>query len=263
METENIEKTSNDILIKTIGITKVYRIGDIRVNALRGIDLEIKKGAFIAIMGPSGSGKSTLMNILGCLDVPTSGQYFLNNIDISKLNDNQLANIRNEEIGFVFQTFNLLPRATIYDNVELPLIYSTKKIGDRKKKILDAIESVGLTELIKHKPNEISGGEKQRVAIARALVNEPSVILADEPTGNLDSRTGEEIMAIFQRLNREGKTIILVTHELDIAMHTHKIIYLRDGIIYKHEEVKDQISAEEQLKNMPKLEDSMVIDSYI
>lgn len=261
METENIEKTSNDILIKTTGITKVYRLGDIRVNALRGIDLEIKKGAFVAVMGPSGSGKSTLMNILGCLDTPTSGKYFLNSTDISKLNDNQLANIRNKEIGFVFQTFNLLSRANIYGNVELPLIYSTEKIKDRKKKILDAIESVGLTELIKHKPNEISGGEKQRVAIARALANEPSVILADEPTGNLDSRTGEEIMAIFQKLNREGKTIILVTHEMGIAKHTHKIIYLRDGIIYKHEEVKNQISAEEKLKKMPRLEERIAADN--
>jgi putative ABC transport system ATP-binding protein len=261
METENIEKTSNDILIKTTGITKVYRLGVIRVNALRGIDLEIKKGAFVAVMGPSGSGKSTLMNILGCLDTPTSGKYFLNSTDISKLSDNQLANIRNKEIGFVFQTFNLLSRANIYGNVELPLIYSTEKIKDRKKKILDAIESVGLTELIKHKPNEISGGEKQRVAIARALANEPSVILADEPTGNLDSRTGEEIMAIFQKLNREGKTIILVTHEMGIAKHTHKIIYLRDGIIYKHEEVKNQISAEEKLKKMPRLEERIAADN--
>lgn len=253
-------ENNNDIIIKTAGITKVYRIGDIKVNALRGIDLEIKKGEFVAIMGPSGSGKSTLMNIIGCLDVPTSGQYYLNNMDISKLNDNQLANIRNKEVGFVFQTFNLLSRTNIYGNVELPMIYSSERIGNKKKKILDAIESVGLTELIKHRSSELSGGEKQRVAIARALVNQPSVILADEPTGNLDSRTGEEIMTIFQKLNREGKTIILVTHELEIARHTHKIIYLRDGIIHKHEEVKNQISAEERIKQMPRLEDKLTVN---
>ena len=255
-----MENNNNDIIIKTAGITKVYRIGDIKVNALRGIDLEIKKGEFVAIMGPSGSGKSTLMNIIGCLDVPTSGQYYLNNRDISKLNDNQLANIRNKEVGFVFQTFNLLSRTNIYGNVELPMIYSSERIGNKKKKILDAIESVGLTELIKHRSSELSGGEKQRVAIARALVNQPSVILADEPTGNLDSRTGEEIMTIFQKLNREGKTIILVTHELEIARHTHKIIYLRDGIIHKHEEVKNQISAEERIKQMPRLEDKLTVN---
>ena len=253
-------ENNNDIIIKTAGITKVYRIGDIKVNALRGIDLEIKKGEFVAIMGPSGSGKSTLMNIIGCLDVPTSGQYYLNNRDISKLNDNQLANIRNKEVGFVFQTFNLLSRTNIYGNVELPMIYSSERIGNKKKKILDAIESVGLTELIKHRSSELSGGEKQRVAIARALVNQPSVILADEPTGNLDSRTGEEIMTIFQKLNREGKTIILVTHELEIARHTHKIIYLRDGIIHKHEEVKNQISAEERIRQMPRLEDELTVN---
>ena len=255
-----MENNNNDIIIKTAGITKVYRIGDIKVNALRGIDLEIKKGEFVAIMGPSGSGKSTLMNIIGCLDVPTSGQYYLNNMDISKLNDNQLANIRNKEVGFVFQTFNLLSRTNIYGNVELPMIYSSERTGNKKKKILDAIESVGLTKLIKHRSSELSGGEKQRVAIARALVNQPSVILADEPTGNLDSRTGEEIMTIFQKLNREGKTIILVTHELEIARHTHKIIYLRDGIIHKHEEVKNQISAEERIKQMPGLEDKLTVN---
>jgi len=253
-------KNINEIIIKTINITKVYKIGNIKVNALRGINLEIKKGEFVAIMGPSGSGKSTLMNIIGCLDVPTSGEYYLNNTDISKLNDNELANIRNKEVGFVFQTFNLLSRTNIYGNVELPMIYSTERIKNKKKKILDAIEAVGLTKLIKHKPNELSGGEKQRVAIARALVNQPSIILADEPTGNLDSRTGEELMAIFQKLNKKGKTIILVTHELDIARHTHKIIYLRDGIIYGHEEVKNQISAAEKLKQMPRLEDKLTVN---
>ena len=250
-------KNSSDNIIKTTDITKVYRIGTIKVNALRGINLEIRRGEFVAIMGPSGSGKSTLMNIIGCLDTPTSGQYYLDNVDISKLNDNELANIRNKEVGFVFQTFNLLSRTNVYGNVELPMIYSKDRIINKKKKILDAIESVGLTEWIRHKPNELSGGEKQRVAIARALVNQPSIILADEPTGNLDSVTGEEIMAIFQKLNSQGKTIIIVTHELDIARHTHKTIYLRDGIIYGQEEVKNQVSAVEKLKNMPKLEERL------
>ena len=250
-------ETNQDTIIKIIDITKIYRIGNIKVNALRGINLEIKRGQFVAIMGPSGSGKSTLMNIIGCLDTPTSGQYFLNNIDISKLNDNELAGIRNKEIGFVFQTFNLLSRTNIYGNVELPMIYSKDRIPNKKKKILEAIESVGLSESIRHRPSELSGGEKQRVAIARALVNGPSIILADEPTGNLDSRTGEEIMLIFQKLNEQGKTIILVTHELDIAKHTHKIIYLRDGIIHGQEEVKNQLSAEKILTAMPRLEERM------
>ena len=250
-------ENNKDNIIKTTGITKVYRIGTIKVNALRGINLEIRRGEFVAVMGPSGSGKSTLMNIIGCLDVPTSGQYFLNGMDISKLSDNELANIRNKEVGFVFQTFNLLSRTNVYGNVELPMIYSKDRVVNKKKKILDAIESVGLTEWIKHRPSELSGGEKQRVAIARALVNQPSIILADEPTGNLDSRTGEEIMLIFQKLNSYGKTIILVTHELDIARHTHKIIYLRDGIIHGQEKVKSQVSAVEKLKNMPKLEERL------
>ncbi len=250
-------ENSSDNVIKTTDITKVYRIGTIKVNALRGINLEIRRGDFAAIMGPSGSGKSTLMNIIGCLDVPTSGQYFLSNMDISKLNDNELANIRNKEVGFVFQTFNLLSRTNIYGNVELPMIYSKDRVVNKKKKILDAIESVGLTEWIRHRPSELSGGEKQRVAIARALVNQPSIILADEPTGNLDSRTGEEIMLIFQKLNDQGKTIIIVTHELDIARHTHKIIYLRDGIIHGQEKVNNQVFAEEKLKKMPKLEERL------
>jgi len=247
----------NNPIIKTIEITKIYRIGNIEVNALRGINLEIKNGEFVAVMGPSGSGKSTLMNIIGCLDTSTSGHYYLNNINISKLNDNQLAGIRNKEVGFVFQTFNLLSRTNIYGNVELPMIYSNERTGNKKKKIMDAIESVGLSKLIKHRPNELSGGERQRVAIARALVNQPSIILADEPTGNLDSRTGEEIIAIFQKLNSEGKTIIVVTHELSIAQHTHRIIYLRDGIIHGEEEVKNQLFAEDELKKMPKLEEKL------
>jgi len=245
----------NNHTIRIEELHKIYKIGNIVVPALNGIDLEIRSGEFVSIMGPSGSGKSTLMNIIGALDIPTSGKYFLDKVDVGKLNDNELAIIRNEKVGFVFQTFNLLSRANVFGNVELPLIYSKDRVINKKQKILDAIESVGLTDWIRHRPNELSGGQKQRVAIARALVNQPSIILADEPTGNLDSRTGEEIMGIFQRLNREGKTIIIVTHEMDIAKHTQRIIYLRDGIISGQEDVKDQLSAEELIKNMPKLED--------
>ncbi len=246
---------NNHHTIRIEELNKIYKIGNIVVPALNGVDLEIRSGEFVSIMGPSGSGKSTLMNIIGALDIPTSGKYFLDEVDVGKLNDNELAIIRNEKVGFVFQTFNLLSRANVFGNVELPLIYSKNRNRNKKQKILDAIESVGLTDWIRHRPNELSGGQKQRVAIARALVNHPSIILADEPTGNLDSRTGEEIMGIFQKLNREGKTIIIVTHEMDIAKHTHKVIYLRDGIISGQEDVKDQLSAEELIKNMPKLED--------
>ena len=245
----------NNHTIRIEELHKIYKIGNIVVPALNGVNLEIRSGEFVSIMGPSGSGKSTLMNIIGALDIPTSGKYFLDKVDVGKLNDNELAIIRNEKVGFVFQTFNLLSRANVFGNVELPLIYSKDRVKNKKQKILDAIESVGLTDWIRHRPNELSGGQKQRVAIARALVNQPSIILADEPTGNLDSRTGEEIMGIFQRLNREGKTIIIVTHEMDIAKHTQRIIYLRDGIISGQEDVKDQLSAEELIKNMPKLED--------
>jgi len=243
-------------IISIEDIHKTYSIGKIKVKALRGVDLAINEGEFVTVMGPSGSGKSTLMNILGCLDIPTSGKYFLDQTDVSKLNDSQLAEIRNSKIGFVFQTFNLLSRSNVYRNVELPLVYS-KNTKDRHQRIMEAIESVGLTPWVKHRPNELSGGQKQRVAIARALINNPAVILADEPTGNLDSVTGEEIISIFQKLNHKGKTILLVTHEMDIAKHTQKIIYLRDGRIYKHEQVEKPIDADQRLKEMPKLEDEV------
>jgi len=239
-------------------ITKVYRIGNIKVNALRGADLTVRKGEFAAIMGPSGSGKSTLMNIIGALDIPTSGTYFLEGTDISRLNDNQLAEIRNKKIGFVFQTFNLLAKSNIIGNIELPLIYSKNNPGRSRKMLIDeVIESVGLTGWVRHRPSELSGGQKQRVAIGRALINDPAVILADEPTGNLDSRTGEEILAIFQQLNRQGKTILFVTHELELARHAQKIVYLRDGIIVNEEIIGEPIDAVERLKSMPKLEEKI------
>lgn len=239
-------------------IVKIYRIGDIQVKALRGASLKVCSGEFLCIMGPSGSGKSTLMNIIGCLDTPTSGRYILEGIDVSKLNDNQLADIRNNKVGFVFQTFNLLSRSNAVHNVELPLIYSQKTVErSRRDKIAESLEEVGLTGWERHRPSELSGGQRQRVAIARALVNDPAIILADEPTGNLDSRTGEEIMAIFQKLNQQGKTIILVTHEMEIAQHTNRIVYLRDGVIFKEELIDNPISAQEKLKTMPKLEDKI------
>ncbi len=218
-------------IIEILNLVKHYYIGKIVVPALRSITLTINKGEYVAIMGPSGSGKSTLMNIMGCLDVATSGTYILNGTDVSKLNDNQLAEIRNREIGFVFQTFNLLPRYNVLENVMLPLVYAGIEKEERKRRALEVIESVGLKERIHHKPNELSGGQRQRVALARALVNFPAIILADEPTGNLDSKTSAEIMNLFDEIHRKGNTIILVTHEEDIAQHAHRIIKLRDGMI--------------------------------
>ncbi|OGC83265.1 MAG: macrolide ABC transporter ATP-binding protein [candidate division Zixibacteria bacterium RBG_16_43_9] len=227
-------------MIKTQNLWKIYEIGNekVQVQALRGVDLEVEKGEYLAIMGPSGSGKSTLMNLIGCLDTPTQGEYYLNSRLVSQMNDDELAFIRNKEIGFVFQTFNLLPRATALHNVELPLIYNGTESKERIQKAKKALEMVDLTDRITHKPNELSGGERQRVAIARAIVNNPSLILADEPTGNLDTATGAEIMKLVDRLHSEGNTIILITHEADIAAHAHRAIHLRDGKIEQDEKVK-------------------------
>ncbi len=226
------------LVIKTEGLWKTYEMGAEQVHALRGVDLEIGKGEYVAIMGPSGSGKSTLMNLIGCLDTPSAGKYWLAGRLVSELDDDELAYIRNKEIGFVFQTFNLLPRATALHNVELPLIYNGTPAEERATRAQRALQMVDLADRMLHKPNELSGGQRQRVAIARALVNAPSILLADEPTGNLDSQTGEEIMGVFHRLHEQGNTIILVTHERDIAAHAHRIIHLRDGKVESDERVK-------------------------
>src|SRR5271157_3001279 len=225
------------VVIKTDDLWKTYDMGAMAVNALSGVSFEVQRGEYLAIMGPSGSGKSTLMNLIGCLDTPTKGKYWLNGRLVSELSDDELAYIRNKEIGFVFQTFNLLARATALHNVELPLIYNGTPAEERLAKAQDALERVDLIPRMHHKPNELSGGQRQRVAIARALVNNPSIVLADEPTGNLDSKTGEEIMALFANLHRQGNTIILVTHEMDIAQHAHRVIFIRDGKIFSDEKI--------------------------
>jgi putative ABC transport system ATP-binding protein len=220
-------------LIETKDLWKTYRMGSEEIHALRGVSLQIARGEYVAIMGPSGSGKSTLMNLIGCLDTPTKGGYLLNNKQVSQMNDNELARIRNEEIGFVFQTFNLLPRASALQNVELPLVYAGVPGKERANRARQALEKVELGDRMGHRPNELSGGQRQRVAIARALVNNPSILLADEPTGNLDSKTGAEIMALFARLHESGNTIVLVTHEADIAAYARRSIHLRDGQVEK------------------------------
>jgi putative ABC transport system ATP-binding protein len=220
-----------DWVIVTRGITRQYEMGGEIVRALRGVDLAVRRNEYVAIMGPSGSGKSTLMNLIGCLDTPSSGEYWLNGLQVSTMTDDALAQVRNKEIGFVFQTFNLLPRATALQNVELPLVYAGVSSTERKRRASEALERVQLGSRMSHKPNELSGGQRQRVAIARALVNVPSILLADEPTGNLDSQTSEEIMRVFESLAEQGQTVIMVTHEPDIAAHARRVVVLRDGVI--------------------------------
>jgi putative ABC transport system ATP-binding protein len=224
-------RPKGDVVIRIEGITKEYVMGESVIRALRGVDLLIHQNEYLAVMGPSGSGKSTLMNMLGCLDTPSSGRYEFNGKDVASMEDDELAEIRNREIGFVFQTFNLLPRSTSLQNVELPLIYAGLRAHERQRRAEEALVAVGLGDRMDHKPNELSGGQRQRVAIARALVNQPSIILADEPTGNLDSQTGEEIMALLENLYDEGNTIVVVTHEEEIAEHARRVVHLRDGVI--------------------------------
>jgi putative ABC transport system ATP-binding protein len=226
------------VVIRTYDLWKTYIMGDQEINAVSGVDIEIKRGEYVAIMGPSGSGKSTLMNLIGCLDTPSRGQYYINGRLVSDMTDDELARIRNKEIGFVFQTFNLLARATSLHNVELPLIYSGAASDARLERAKQALRHVDLEARMYHKPSELSGGQRQRVAIARALVNNPSILLADEPTGNLDTATGVEIMGLFDRLHQQGNTIVLVTHEHDIALYAHRIIHVRDGKVEKDEKVK-------------------------
>lgn len=230
-------ESENNVLISTEDLWKVYQLGEQEVNALRGVTFTISQNEFLAIMGPSGSGKSTLMNLIGCLDTPTKGNFYLKGRLVSAMNENELAYIRNQEIGFVFQVFNLLPRATAFHNVELPLIYKGTRKKERREKTLSALDMVEMEDRMNHRPPELSGGERQRVAIARALVNEPSILLADEPTGNLDSKTGQEILKLFKKIHSEGNTIIIVTHDRDIARQAQRIIYLRDGMIERDEKI--------------------------
>lgn len=239
--------SQRDAVIQIENLTRVYQMGETEVRALAGVSLEVKRNEYIAIMGPSGSGKSTLMNMIGCLDTPSSGEYILNGNRVSQMNDSDLAEVRNREIGFVFQTFNLLPRTSCLANVELPLIYAGVKASDRKERALDVLDKVGLGDRVDHKPNELSGGQRQRVAIARALVNSPSILLADEPTGNLDTKTGDEIMLLFEELYRSGNTIILVTHENEIAEYARRIVRLRDGLVEKDVPVLNPVLEKETI----------------
>jgi putative ABC transport system ATP-binding protein len=231
-----LSRPKGNVVIRVHQIVKEYEMGSTTIRALKGVDLLVHRNEYLAIMGPSGSGKSTLMNVLGCLDTPTAGRYEFNGIDVGAMEDDELAEIRNKEIGFVFQTFNLLPRATGIQNVELPLIYAGVRVDERRRRAQRVLNAVGLGDRMQHKPNELSGGQRQRVAIARALVNDPSIILADEPTGNLDSRTGEEIMALLENLYSNGHTIIVVTHEESVALHARRIVRMRDGLIESDEE---------------------------
>jgi putative ABC transport system ATP-binding protein len=239
--------SQRDAVIQIDNLTRVYQMGETEVRALAGVSLEVKRNEYIAIMGPSGSGKSTLMNMIGCLDTPSSGEYILNGNHVSQMNDSDLAEVRNREIGFVFQTFNLLPRTSCLANVELPLIYAGVKASDRKERALEVLDKVGLGDRVDHKPNELSGGQRQRVAIARALVNSPSILLADEPTGNLDTKTGDEIMLLFEELYRAGNTIILVTHENEIAEYARRIVRLRDGLVEKDVPVLNPVLEKETI----------------
>jgi putative ABC transport system ATP-binding protein len=241
----------SNTIIKTENLTKTYKVGEIEVPALKDVNIEIKKGEFVAIMGASGSGKSTLMNLLGCLDLPTSGNYFLDGRNTSNMSKNEYADIRNQKIGFVFQGFNLLPRTTALENTELPLMYDRmNKNNDHRKKALEALERVGLADRVHHIPSQLSGGQQQRVAIARSLVNEPAIILADEPTGNLDSKTSVEVFNIFQNLNEEGITIIMVTHERDFASFAKRIIEMRDGKVIKDLVINNRLNAAEEMKRI-------------